>query len=80
MKIDRQKERHLVKIFCIKIKPFFLLFIDQVEQTINLTWVQPRVLDREQVKTIMAKISTLNASIVSMEKMIENNAGEILTM
>jgi len=54
--------------------------IDQVEQTINLTWVQPRVLDREQVKTIMAKISTLNASIVSMEKMIENNAGEILTM
>jgi len=54
--------------------------IDQVEQTINLTWVQPRVLDKEQLKTIMAKISTLNASIRSMENMIENNAGEILTM
>ena len=54
--------------------------IDQVEQTINLSWVQPRVLDRDQLKTIMAKISTLNDSIKSMENMIENNAGEILTM
>ena len=54
--------------------------IDQVERTINLTWVQPRVLDRDQLKTIMSKISTLNASIRSMENMIENNAGEILTM
>jgi len=54
--------------------------IDQVEQTINLTWVQPRVLDKEQLKTIMAKITTLSSSIKSMENMIENNAGEILTM
>jgi len=54
--------------------------IDQVEQTINLTWVQPRVLDKDQLKTIMAKIGTLSASIRSMEDMIENNASEILTM
>lgn len=53
--------------------------IDQVGQTINLTWVQPRVLDREQLKTIMGKISGLNDAISSMENMIENNAGEILT-
>merc|ERR1739842_279051 len=33
---------------------------------------------RDQLKTIMSKISTLNASIRSMENMIENNAGEIL--
>ena len=54
--------------------------IDQVGQTVNLTWVQPRVLDKEQLKTIMGKITILNESIVSMEKMIENNASEILTM
>jgi 26S proteasome regulatory subunit N9 len=54
--------------------------IDQVGQTINMTWVQPRVLDRDQIKTIMSKISTLSASIGSMETMIENNAGEIITV
>ena len=54
--------------------------IDQVEQTINLTWVQPRVLSKDQLKSIMAKIGTLSASIRSMEDMIENNASEILTM
>ena len=58
----------------------FSLLLDQVAQTINLTWVQPRVLDREQLKTIMGKITTLKDSIVSMETMIENNANEILTV
>merc|ERR1711860_156245 len=54
--------------------------IDQVGSSVNLTWVQPRVLDKNQLKTIMGKIGTLNDSIKSMESMIENNAGEILTM
>ena len=54
--------------------------IDQVGLTVNLTWVQPRVLDKEQLKTIMGKITTLKDSIVSMEKMIESNASEIITM
>jgi len=53
--------------------------IDQVEQTVNLTWVQPRVLDKAQLRTLMGKISGLNTSIRSMEKMIENNASEIIT-
>jgi len=52
--------------------------IDQVDRTVNLTWVQPRVLDKDQLKTLMAKISNLNTSIRSMENMIENNASEIL--
>ena len=62
------------------IQNYFFLLLDQVAQTINLTWVQPRVLDREQLKTIMGKITTLKDSIVSMETMIENNANEILTV
>merc|ERR1712180_581438 len=41
--------------------------IDQVDQTVNLTWVQPRVLDRQQVKTLMDKITCLNDSIRLME-------------
>merc|ERR1719220_901343 len=52
--------------------------IDQVDRTVNLTWVQPRVLDRDQLKTLMSKISSLTASIRTMENMIENNASEIL--
>merc|ERR1712018_659152 len=54
--------------------------IDQVAQSVNLTWVQPRVLDKEQLKTIMGKIANLTSSIKSMETMIENNANEILTV
>merc|ERR1712018_939072 len=48
--------------------------IDQAAQSVNLTWVQPRVLDKEQLKTIMGKIANLTSSIKSMETMIENNA------
>ena len=44
-----------------------------------LTWVQPRVLDRDQVKVMMAKIDTWSQSVNSMELLIENKAGEILT-
>ena len=40
---------------------------------------QPRVLDKAQLRTLMGKISGLNTSIRSMEKMIENNASEIIT-
>jgi len=52
--------------------------IDQVDRTVNLTWVQPRVLDKDQLKTLMGKISNLTGSIRTMENMIENNASEIL--
>lgn len=54
--------------------------IDQVDRTVNLSWVQPRVLDKDQVKTLMAKIANLSTSIGQMEHMIENNASDILTI
>ncbi len=54
--------------------------IDQVDKVVHLTWVQPRVLDKEQVKTIMSKISELTTAINGMEDMIQNNAGEILNV
>merc|ERR1719495_2388951 len=53
--------------------------IDQVSGTVHMTWVQPRVLNKDQVKVMMNKISSWSESVCSMEKMIENKAGEILT-
>lgn len=54
--------------------------IDQVSGTVDLVWVQPRVLDREQLKTIQSKIGMLTTSLCSMENLIEQTAGEILTV
>jgi len=53
--------------------------IDQVAQVANLTWVQPRVLDKEQLKTLVKKINDFTTSINFMENMIETNASDILT-
>ena len=53
--------------------------LDQVAQTANLTWVQPRVLDKEQLKTLVKKINDFTTSINFMENMIETNASDILT-
>ena len=53
--------------------------IDEVEQVVMLTWVQPRVLDRQQLNTMTNKIQSWSTSVQSMELMIESKAGEILT-
>jgi len=53
--------------------------IDEVEQCVMLTWVQPRVLDRQQLVTMTQKIGSWCQSVQDMELMIENKAGEILT-
>lgn len=53
--------------------------IDEVEQSVMLTWVQPRVLDRQQVERMTRKIESWCQSVQSMELMIDNKAGEILT-
>lgn len=54
--------------------------IDQVSGVIQMTWVQPRVLNKQQVKVMMNKIESWSQSVSSMEVMIENKAGEILTV
>jgi len=53
--------------------------IDQVSGVVEMTWVQPRVLDKDQVKVMMKKIESWSLDVSNMEKMIENQAGEILT-
>jgi len=53
--------------------------IDQVSSVVHLTWVQPRVLNKQQLKVMMNKIDSWSNSVAQMEIMIENRAGEILT-
>ena len=50
-----------------------------MEQCVMLTWVQPRVLDRQQLVTMTNKIGSWCESVQSMELTIETRAGEILT-
>lgn len=53
--------------------------IDEVAGVVNMTWVQPRVLDRKQVAAMAGTLDTWMASITSMEQLIESRASEILT-
>lgn len=53
--------------------------IDQVAGVVNMTWVQPRVLERKQVVAMVDVLDTWSASITSMENLIESKAHEILT-
>lgn len=53
--------------------------IDQVSGVVNMTWVQPRVLSKEQVAAMATTLDTWIGSIVSMENLIEAKAAEILT-
>ncbi|XP_059619234.1 26S proteasome non-ATPase regulatory subunit 13 [Phlebotomus argentipes] len=53
--------------------------IDQVAGVVNMTWVQPRVLDRAQVAAMASTLDTWMLSITEMEKLIESRANEILT-
>lgn len=53
--------------------------IDQVAGVVNMTWVQPRVLNKEQVAAMATTLDTWIHSIVQMENLMEAKATEILT-
>jgi 26S proteasome regulatory subunit N9 len=53
--------------------------IDQVSGVVNMTWVQPRVLNRDQVGTMVKTLDVWIQSINNMEQLIETRAAEILT-
>ncbi|KAJ6637415.1 26S proteasome non-ATPase regulatory subunit 13 [Pseudolycoriella hygida] len=53
--------------------------IDQVSGVVNMTWVQPRVLSKDQVAAMATTLDAWIGSIVSMENLIEAKAAEILT-
>lgn len=53
--------------------------IDQVAGVVNMTWVQPRVLSKDQVAAMATNLDTWMQSISAMENLIEARASEILT-
>jgi len=54
--------------------------IDQVEESVHVSWVQPRVLDHSQLGSLANKLDKWCDSISMMERLIESNAGDILTV
>uniref|UniRef100_A0A2P2HY97 26S proteasome non-ATPase regulatory subunit 13 n=1 Tax=Hirondellea gigas TaxID=1518452 RepID=A0A2P2HY97_9CRUS len=54
--------------------------IDQVEQKINITWVQPRVLDKAQLAGMMDRLNLWCKDVDSMQKLLEEQAAPILTL
>lgn len=54
--------------------------IDQVANTVNMTWVQPRVLDRTQIGSMVQKLDIWCKQVSNMETLLENRAQEILTL
>ncbi|XP_030563719.1 26S proteasome non-ATPase regulatory subunit 13 [Drosophila novamexicana] len=53
--------------------------IDQVAGVVNMSWVQPRVLNRSQIAGMASTLDTWMGAITNMEKLMENRAAEILT-
>nr|CAI5848897.1 unnamed protein product [Callosobruchus analis] len=54
--------------------------IDQVGGTVNMTWVQPRVLDRSQISSMVDRLNEWCKHVSVMEGMLEEKASEILTL
>ncbi|XP_046744092.1 26S proteasome non-ATPase regulatory subunit 13 [Diprion similis] len=54
--------------------------IDQVAATVNMTWVQPRVLDRAQIAGMVQRLEGWCKDVNSMESLLETRASEILTL
>nr|CAG4634779.1 EOG090X05V9 [Alona affinis] len=54
--------------------------IDQVDLSVHFTWVQPRVLDKKQLSSMMTRLENWCKDIESMETLVETKAQDILTM
>jgi len=53
-------------------------FIDQVDQTATINWVQPRVLDKNQISKMANKVKKWAESVDSKENIVEQRAHEIV--
>jgi len=53
--------------------------IDQVDQKVSMTWVQPRVLDRTQINIMHNRLGQWCKDVRSMEFLLEDKAKDILT-
>lgn len=54
--------------------------IDQVEGKVNITWVQPRVLDKKQLASMMDRLTDWCRDVSSMQSLLQEQASSILTL
>ncbi|XP_033629621.1 26S proteasome non-ATPase regulatory subunit 13-like isoform X2 [Asterias rubens] len=52
--------------------------IDQVEQKVHMTWVQPRVLDLQQISTMQGKLQHWCLDVKNMQILLEDKAHDII--
>ena len=52
--------------------------IDEVEKKVNLSWVQPRVLDKQQINRLKVRLDDWCKNIRKVENLLESNAQEII--
>ncbi|CAH8861919.1 unnamed protein product [Trichobilharzia szidati] len=53
--------------------------IDEVNQCVALTWLQPRVLDKEQIASMCARLNEWSAAVEGMKSLVEVDTKSILT-
>ena len=53
--------------------------IDEVDRRVHVTWVQPRVLSREQIAVMRNKMETWAVDIAHVEKLVETKGADILS-
>ncbi|KAL3883921.1 hypothetical protein ACJMK2_030147 [Sinanodonta woodiana] len=53
--------------------------LDEVDRKVHLTWVQPRVLDLDQISTMQKRLEQWCEDVVQMERLLEAKAKDILT-
>lgn len=78
---ETQLPLHEVELLVMKALSLGLVrgTIDQVDSKVHMTWVQPRVLDKEQIASMKNRLDAWNADISSMEKLLETKAQEIVS-
>ncbi|KAG7163682.1 26S proteasome non-ATPase regulatory subunit 13-like [Homarus americanus] len=54
--------------------------IDQVDNKVNITWVQPRVLDKKQLASMMERLTDWCKDVSSMQNLLQDQASTILTL
>ncbi|XP_071528008.1 26S proteasome non-ATPase regulatory subunit 13 [Panulirus ornatus] len=54
--------------------------IDQVDSKVNITWVQPRVLDKKQLASMMERLTDWCKDVSSMQNLLQDQASTILTL
>ncbi|KAF6210323.1 hypothetical protein GE061_013427 [Apolygus lucorum] len=54
--------------------------IDQVDGNVHMTWVQPRVLDKQQISSMVERLNVWCKEVQGMETLLEDKGHDFLTL